>query len=535
MPRTESSSEVLDAVIVGAGFGGLYMLHRLRGMGLSARILESGGGVGGTWYWNRYPGARCDVESMQYSYQFDDALQQEWEWTERYATQPEILRYIEHVAERYDLQRDIRFETQVKSAAYDETVGRWVIETDKGDPLSATFCIMATGCLSAPNAPDFAGAGSFRGATYFTCRWPHKGVDFTDLRVGIVGTGSSAIQSIPLIAERAARLHVFQRSPNYSIPAHNAPLDPGVVREIKDNYAELRARAKTAGGGLAFPSNPAKAMEVDADKRRRVYEERWAFGGVTFMDSFSDLLLDSAANDTAAEFVRGKIREIVDNPAVAELLSPRDIIGCKRLCVDTGYYATYNRPNVTLVDVSATPIEAVTETGLRVDGREYSFDAIVFATGFDAMTGALTRIDIRGRGGQSLRDKWAEGPRTYLGVVVAGFPNLFTITGPGSPAVLANMVPGVEQHADWIGECIGFMRERGASRIEPTIEAEDDWVARNGEVARDHLRSTCNSWYVGANVSGKPRVFTPYISGLPSYLKECERVVAAGYAGFTFR
>ena len=523
-----------DAVIVGAGFAGLYMLHRLRSMGLSARIFEAAGGLGGTWYWNRYPGARCDVESMQYSYQFDEDLQQEWEWTERYATQPEILRYIEHVADRFDLRRDIRFNTGVKSAVFDEAAGRWTIETNDGAQVSASFCIMATGCLSAANRPEFAGAGSFRGAIYFTSRWPHHEVDFTGLRVGIIGTGSSAIQSIPLIAQQAAHLHVFQRSPNYSIPAHNAPLDPGAVREIKDNYGELRARAKTAGGGLAFPTNEAKAMEVDAEERRRVYEQRWAFGGVTFMDSFSDLLLNTDSNETAAEFVRGKIREIVDDPAVAELLSPQDVIGCKRLCVDTGYWATFNRPNVTLVDVSATPIEAITPAGLRVDGREYAFDAIVFATGFDAMTGALTRIDIRGRGGQALRDKWAEGPRTYLGVAMAGFPNLFAITGPGSPAVLANMVPGAEQHVEWIGDCIGCARERGASRIEATLAAEDDWVARNGEAADGHLRSTCNSWYVGANISGKPRVFTPYISGLPSYLRECERVVADGYAGFTF-
>ena len=531
-PGNSGTAGALDAVIVGAGFAGLCMLHRLRGMGLSAQIIEAGSGLGGTWYWNRYPGARCDVESMQYSYQFDEDLQQEWEWTERYATQPEILRYIEHVADRYDLRRDIRFDTRVKSAVFDETAGRWTILTDDDERTSAAFCIMATGCLSAINLPDFEGAGSFRGAVYLTGRWPHHEVDLTGQRVGIIGTGSSAIQSIPLIAERAAHLHVFQRSPNYSVPAHNAPLDPRAVREIKDNYAELRARAKTAGGGLAFPTNPAKAMEVDAEERRRVYEERWAFGGVTFMDSFSDLLLETDANHTAAEFVRGKIREIVNDPAVAELLSPYDIIGCKRLCVDTGYYATFNRPNVTLVDVSATPIEAITPGGLRVNAGEYEFDAMVFATGFDAMTGALTRIDIRGRNGQALCDKWAEGPRTYLGVAMAGFPNLFTITGPGSPAVLANMVPGVEQHAEWIGDCIGFMRERGASRIEARVEAEDDWVARNTEIAESHLRSTCNSWYVGANISGKPRVFTPYISGLPSYLKECERVVANGYAGF---
>ncbi len=386
----------LDGVIVGAGFGGLYMLHRLRGMGLSARIVEAAGGLGGTWYWNRYPGARCDVESMQYSYQFDDDLQHEWEWTERYATQPEILRYAEHVADRFDLRRDIQFNTRVKSAVFDEAAGRWTILTDDGAETSASFCIMATGCLSAINLPNFAGAESFQGAIYLTSRWPHHEVDFTGQRVGIIGTGSSAIQSIPLIAEQAAHLHVFQRSPNYSVPAHNARLDPREVRDIKDNYKALRALARTVGGGLYYPTNEVAALEVDADERQRVYEERWAFGGVTFMDSFADLLLDAEANATAAEFVRGKIREIVNEPAVAELLSPRDVIGCKRLCVDTGYYATFNRDNVTLVDVSTTPIEALTAAGLRVNGRDYAFDAIIFATGFDAMTPGLARQVGRG-------------------------------------------------------------------------------------------------------------------------------------------
>ena len=486
----------LDVVIVGAGFAGLYMLHRLRGMGFSARIIESAGGVGGTWYWNRYPGARCDVESMQYSYQFSDDLQQEWEWSERYAAQPEILCYANHVADRFDLVRDIQFDTRVTAATFDEAADRWIIEAGGGGPTTASMCVMATGCLSSPNMPRIDGIDRFEGATYHTGQWPHEAVDFTGQRVGVIGTGSSAIQSIPLIARQAERLFVFQRTPNYAVPAHNAPLDPDVVRAVKADYAGLRERAKRTPPGVAA------------------------------------LMVDRQANDTAAEFVRGKIRETVSDPKIAAALSPGNIIGAKRLCVDTGYYETFNRPNVTLIDVRATPIEAITGAGIQVDGRVHTLDAIVFATGFDAMTGALLKIDIRGRGGVTLADKWSGGPRTYLGLAVAGFPNLFTITGPGSPSVLTNMLPSIEQHVDWIADCLGYVRNRGAPRIEATIDAEDAWVSHVGELARASLRSTTDSWYVGANIPGKPRVFMPYIGGVPAYVRTCDEVVANGYEGF---
>jgi len=525
-------SGALDAVIVGAGFAGMYMLHRLRGMGFKARVYEAGSGVGGTWYWNRYPGARCDVESMQYSYQFSEELQQEWVWSERYAAQPEILRYANHVADRFDLRRDIQFNTRVHSAVFDETADRWVLDVGPGDQVTSTHCIMATGCLSSANTPKFAGLDRFRGETYHTGHWPHEGVDFSGKRVGIIGTGSSAIQSIPIIARQAAHLYVFQRTPNYMIPAHNGPLDPAYQAAIKADYAGMRRRAKQTYPGLDFKFNMGSALDATEEERRAEFERRWAEGGLPFLGVFGDLLYNQAANDLAAEFVRGKIREIVHNPEVAELLSPTNVFGCKRLCVDTGYWATYNRPNVTLIDVSGEPIEAITPAGISARGQEYAVDAIVLATGFDAMTGALLRIDIRGTGGQMLSEKWREGPKTYLGLGIAGFPNLFAITGPGSPSVLTNMLPSIEQHVEWVADCIAYLRDNRCSRIEARSEAEENWVAHVREVAGGSLRSTCSSWYIGVNVPGKPRVFMPYIGGFPAYVEKCEAVAASGYEGF---
>jgi len=521
-----------DAVVIGAGFAGMYMLHRLRGLGFSARVIEAGKGVGGTWYWNRYPGARCDVESVQYSYQFDPALEQEWEWSERYATQPEILKYANHVADRFDLRRDIQFETRVTRATFDESDKVWLVETDRGDRVLARFVIAALGCLSSPNTPRIPGLADFKGPTYHTGNWPHDGVDFTGKTVGVIGTGSSAIQSIPIMAQQARHLTVFQRTANYTIPAHNRPLDPDYVREVKANYREMRKRAKTLPAGIDLRINMASAAESPEEERRRQYQERWDYGGLGFMASFSDLLLNDESNKTAADFVRGKIGEIVKDPEVAAALAPTNIIGCKRLCVDTGYWATFNRPNVTLVDIRDTPVERITSTGLRVKGKDYAFDCLVLATGFDAMTGALLKIDIRGRDGVSLKDKWSEGPKTYLGLTMAGFPNLFTITGPGSPSVLTNMLPSIEQHVDWIADCLAAVRAKGATVIEAETEAEESWVGHVGEAAGVTLRSTCSSWYVGANIPGKPRVFMPYIGGLPAYIERCEAVVAKGYEGF---
>ena len=532
MAGTDAGSSRFDAIVVGAGFAGLYMLHRLRGMGLAVKVLEAGGDVGGTWYWNRYPGARCDVESMQYSYQFSPELQQDWEWSEKYATQPEILRYANHVADRFDLRRDSRFDTRVTRAAYDEATSTWILHTDGGAVYIAPFCILATGCLSATNTPRLPGLGDFRGRVFHTGRWPHEAVDFTGRRVGVIGTGSSAIQSIPIIAEQAAHLTVFQRTPNFSVPARNAPWDPAARARVKADYAGLRATARQTFSGIAFRYNPQSAMAVAPEERAKEYEARWAHGGVSFMGAFADLLFDPAANETAAEFVRDRIRALVHDPAVAEVLSPRDIIGCKRLCVDTGYYETFNRSNVTLVDVRRDPIECITAGGLRVTGRDHGFDDLVLATGFDAMTGALDRIDIRGRHGLALKEKWGAGPRSYLGLAVAGFPNLFTITGPGSPSVLTNMLPSIEQHVDWIAGCIGHLRARRLTCIEAQADAEAAWVEHANVVASGNLRSSCSSWYVGANVPGKPRVFMPYIGGFPAYVAKCEEVVARCYEGF---
>ena len=530
-PRTEAGDS-FDAVVVGAGFAGLYMLHRLRGFGFSAIVLEQADGMGGTWYWNRYPGARCDIESMQYSFQFDPALEQEWEWTERYAAQPEILRYAEHVADRYDLRRDIRLGARVVAAAWDETSGRWQLRTDAGERVCARYCVMATGCLSAPNTPRFEGLESFAGPRYHTGTWPHEPVDFRGLRVGVVGTGSSAIQAIPIIAGQAAHLYVFQRTPNYAVPAHNRPLDPVEQAEIKKRYPEIRARAKTTRNGVDHSPNPAAAVETDEDERLAEFESRWATGGLGFLGAFSDLLVDHASNEMAAEFVRSKIREKVEDPEVARLLEPRSTFGCKRLCVDIDYFETFNRPNVTLVDVSASPIERIVPEGLVVDGDLHAFDALVLATGFDAMTGALGRIDIRGRDDLALNDKWKDGPRMYLGLASAGFPNLFAITGPGSPSVLSNMIPSIEQHVDWIVELLDYARGHRRPIVEATVEAEGAWVAHVNDVADRTVFPSCNSWYLGANVPGKPRVFMPY-PRMPAYVRRCDKVAANGYEGFT--
>jgi cyclohexanone monooxygenase len=527
------AAEPFDAIVVGAGFAGMYMLHRLRGLGLSVRVFEAGGDVGGTWYWNRYPGARCDVESMEYSYQFSDDLQQEWEWSERYAPQPEILRYANHVADRFDLRRDIRFDTRVASAIFDEDADRWAVTTEDGVEASSQFLIMATGCLSSTNIPEFPGIDSFEGRSFHTGRWPHDPVDFTGQRVAVIGTGSSAIQAIPLIAQQADDLTVFQRTANYAVPAHNGPLEPEVQQAIKADYAGLRARnaEMVTAFGSRTPHNDAFASMTDPEELEREFEARWQQGGLPFLGAFSDLLILPEGNELAADFVRRKIREIVEDPDVAELLSPRTVIGCKRLCVDTGYYATFNRPNVHLVDVSESPIDEITPKGLRIGDCEYEFDCIVYATGFDAMTGALLSIDIRGRRGETLREHWAAGPRTYLGLGVVGFPNLFCITGPGSPSVLTNMIASIEQHVEWIADCITYLGEQGHRTIEATLRAEDDWVEHVNMIANVTLYPSCNSWYLGANVPGKTRVFMPLL-GFPPYVERCNQVAADGYDGF---
>jgi cyclohexanone monooxygenase len=532
---TARSTRHLDVVVVGAGFAGLYALHRLRGLGLSVQVYEAGSGVGGTWFWNRYPGARCDVESLEYSYSFSQDLEQEWDWSERYAPQPEILRYINHVADRFDLRRDIQFDTRVSAAVFDETVSRWRVTTHRGDEVSARFCVMATGCLSAATTPDIDGLGSFGGSWYHTGQWPPEGVDFAGQRVGVVGTGSSAIQSIPVIAEQAAHLVVFQRTPNFSLPARNRRLDPDAQAAVKARYRALREEARNSYAGIAMPAPTESALEVEPAERQRRYEVAWGEGGLLSMTTtFRDLILDKAANDTAAEFIRTKIREIVVDPDVARVLTPTDHpFGTKRPCLDTGYFETFNRDNVTLVDLRRSPITEIIPAGIRTTDAVHELDSIVFATGFDAMTGPVLRIDIRGRGGQALKAKWAAGPRTYLGIATAGFPNLFLVTGPGSPSVLSNMVVAIEQHLDWVADCMTFMGDKGLEAIEANVDAEDAWVDHVNELANAALFPTANSWYMGANVPGKPRVFMPYVGGLPVYCATCDDVAAAGYRGFT--
>ena len=523
---------IVDVVIVGAGFAGMYMLHRLRGLGMSARVFEAGSGVGGTWYWNRYPGARCDVESMQYSYSFSPELDQDWQWSELFASQPEILRYANHVADRFDLRRDIQFDTRVTEARFDRVTHRWDVCTDRGERVSARFCVMATGCLSTARVPDFPGIERFTGKTYHTGHWPHGGVDFTGQRVGVIGTGSSAIQAVPVIAQQAAKLTVFQRTPNFSIPSRNGPMSTVYAEGWKGDYPALREKARHMRTGILNNPNNVSALEISDAERERIYEERWAAGGTNFMAAFNDLIISRQANDTAANFVRDRIRETVRDQAVAELLAPTNHpIGTKRICVDTDYYGTFNRDNVTLVDVRAAPITEITANGVRAGDVECAFDSIVFATGFDAMTGALLKIDIEADG-QTLRDKWEAGPRTYLGLMTAGFPNMFMITGPGSPSVLSNMMVSIEQHVDWIADCVAYLRARGLDCIEATEAAEDAWVEHGNEVANGTLYPLANSWYMGVNIPGKPQVFMPYIGGVGSYRQICDEVATEDYRGF---
>ncbi len=524
----------LDVAVIGAGFAGMYMLHRLRGLGFRARVFEAGSGVGGTWYWNRYPGARCDIESVQYSYQFDEALQQEWVWSERHATQPEILGYAEHVAERFDLYADIQFDTRIEGLELNAAGTGWTLETEDGACFTARFCVMATGCLSVPNWPALPGLENFAGPVLHTARWPHGAQDFTGRRVAVIGTGSSGIQTIPLVAEQADRLTVFQRTANYTIPARNAPLDPEKVRALKARYKEFRAEAKQTGPGIHAVFRPASVLEASEDEVFERFEERWRDGGLIFMGAFGDLMLTQEGNDKAAGFVRDKIRAIVDDAETAERLCPRNIIGAKRLCVDTDYYATYNRDNVQLVDLRAEPIERVGESSIRTGADDYPADVVIIATGFDAMTGALTNVDIRGRDGVRLAELWDEGPSSYLGLAMNGFPNLFTVTGPGSPSVFTNMIPTIEQHVDWIADCLVHARDHRHGRIEATGDAEQAWWAHVQEVGRVGLKATVDSWYVGANVEGKARVFLPYLGGFPEYCRKCEEVVARDYEGFAF-
>jgi cyclohexanone monooxygenase len=520
--------------VVGAGFAGLYALHKLRTQGLSVRVFESAPEVGGTWYYNRYPGARCDVESVDYCYSFSDELQQEWDWTEKYATQGEILRYLNWVTDRLDLRRDVSFETRVVSAVFDEPALHWVVTTDTGEVVCARFCVLATGPLSAALTPAFPGLDDFAGQIYHTAHWPHEQVDFTGKRVAVIGTGSSGIQSIPLIAEQADALYVFQRTPNYSVPAGNKPLSPEDMAQIKAGYDERRRLSWRSGGGSPHIAHPKRTMEATPEERREAFEKRWELGGVLFSKTFNDQTLDQAANDEARLFWEGKVRAVIDDPEVAELLIPDDHpIGTKRICTDSNYFQTFNRENVTLVSVRRTPITSVDATGINTTETHFDLDAIVLATGFDAMTGALAKIDIVGRGGRRLRDDWAGGPRSYLGLGIDGYPNLFVVSGPGAPSVLANMVLHAEAHVNWIADAIAYLDEHGYEAIEATADAVDKWNSELAQRADSTLFTKANSWYLGANVPGKPRVFMLFIGGFAVYNDICADVAAAGYHGFT--
>ncbi|WP_238366877.1 flavin-containing monooxygenase [Mesobacterium pallidum] len=531
----EQSGVILDAIIVGAGFGGIYALHRMRQMGLKAQVIEAGSGIGGTWFWNRYPGARCDIESMQYSYSFSEEIQNEWTWSELYATQPEILAYINFVADKLGLRDGLKLNTRVLAATFDEDRAVWTVTCDDGSTRRARFCVMATGCLSIPLAPNIPGIENFEGPLLRTSDWPAEGIDLSGQTVGIIGTGSSGIQLTPALAPQAGRLVVYQRTPNYAIPAHNRPIDEKYVRTWRAQYPKRRAAARMTRNNTLNNAGYRTGAEVTEDQFRTEMESRWAIGGIAFMYGFSDITSNPETNHRVSEFVREKLAEKIDDPAVAETLIPKDYpIGAKRICVDSNYYETFNRDNVELRDIQRTPIEAVTASGIRLaDGQEDRLDVLVLATGFDAMTGALKRIDITGRAGRKLVDEWEAGPLTYFGLGVAHFPNMFIVAGPGSPSVFSNMVTSAEQHVDWICDTIRHLDAVGRSSIEVTEDAQDAWVRHVNEVADATLMfEGKNSWYIGANVPGKPRVFMPYLGGVADYLAALEDATRDGYRGF---
>lgn len=513
-----TSQETTDAVIVGAGFAGLFMLHELRTRGYSVRVFEAGDDIGGTWHWNRYPGARCDVESTQYSYSFSDELQQQWKWSERFATQKEILRYLNHVADKFDLRNNIQLETRVTSIVYDEDLSQWTISTNRGDPIVAKFCIMATGCLSIPKDPNIEGLDQFKGKVYSTSKWPKEEVSFIDRRVAVIGTGSSGVQCIPVIAKQAAHLYVFQRTPNFVLPLRDDPVDTDheVVKFDESLLSDDH-------------SDPSITNIIDEER----YEAAWEKGVLSFLALFKGKLNDKATNEVISNFIRTKIRETVKDPVVAQALLPYDhFFGVKRPCVGLQYYETFNRDNVTLVDIRNASIDEITSTGIRIGDKNYDVDDIVLALGFDAITGAMNNIDIRGRSGKILRERWTIRPRTLLGMTIAGFPNLFTITGPGSPVDIGNMIPHIEENVKWITKCIEHLKEHHINSIEPTIDAQNHWMDHVDAVASQTLYVTSNSWYNGSNIPGKPRFFMPYVGGFYRYLTMCELVTKNDYKNF---
>ena len=529
--RMNQHNEELDVIIVGAGFSGLYMLYKMRKMNLKALIIERASDAGGTWFWNRYPGARCDIESIEYSYSFSDELQQEWNWSNRYSDQSEILDYINYVVKKFNLKENIVFNTSVKSATFDENLKNWIVETDSKS-YSSKFCVMATGTLSSIKEPNFDGLENFKGDLYVTGEWPHEKLDFTSKKVAIIGTGSSAVQSIPVIAEEAKNLTVFQRSPNYTIPANNRPLTERELSNAKSSYDQIREKAKYTRAGIGYNQfEERKLLDLSSEEIKKELNNRWKIGGQEiFTAGFTDVGVNVEANKIVADFVKSKIKEIVKDPNVAELLSPEDAIGCKRLCADTNYFETYNRENVELIDLNSNPINSITENGILTKNKEFKFDTIIFATGFDAMTGALQAIDITGKNGKKLKQVWKDGPKSFLGLLINGFPNLFTVTGPGSPSVLTNMMVAIEQHVEWISDCINFLSKSNLNEVEADELFQIEWMDHIEEVAKNTLRYTCNSWYVGANVPGKKRVFMPYAGGFGKYREKCDEIAENNYS-----
>ncbi|MEY2926616.1 MAG: hypothetical protein RL367_1093 [Pseudomonadota bacterium] len=527
---------VVDVVVIGAGFAGLYAHHKFRELGLTAVGFEAAPQVGGTWFWNCYPGARCDVESLDYAYSFSHALLDQWRWSERFATQPEILRYINHVADRFDLRRDIAFDTRVNAATFDDAANQWVVRTDHGDTVRCRYLLVAVGGLSVPKQPEIDGLENFTGRWVQTGAWPHEPVDVAGKRVAVIGTGSSGIQCIPVLAALAAQLTVFQRTATYSIPASNGPVNAEYEAQIRADYAGHYQQALLTRGGVPPRINTGlAAMEVSAEVRRAKYEQAWKFGAFSIQSVFRDTLTNLEANAAVAAFVNEKVRAVINDPALADKLVPnRNPFGTKRLCLDTNYFQTYNRDNVELVDLRETPIERITPAGIQTTAREYPLDLIVFATGFDAVTGPLFALGITGTGGIALKDAWKDGPQSYLGLLIAGFPNLFTVNGPSSVSVLANMVRTIEHHIDLIIGCITTMEKNGFTRVDADEAAQIAWAHEVAEVAETTLFTKANSWYLGANVPGKPRVFMLYAGGLDTYVRRCDGIVSSGYTGFTF-
>jgi len=529
---TATATNELDAVVVGAGFAGIYMLHNLRQKGFKARVFEAAGGVGGTWYWNRYPGARCDIPSLQYSYSFDEELQQQWKWKNKYSDQADILEYANHVVDRFDLRGDMQFNTRIVSAIFDEDSNRWAVTTDSGEVISAGHFVLATGCLSTSNIPDFEGFEDYTGDWYHSGRWPQEPVDLAGKRVAVIGSGSTAIQAVPEVAKIAGHLYSFQRTPQFSIPQHNEVQNPAIETHIKGRYATYRGENYRSPFGQEVTSNTElNTFDVSDEERLVEYERRWQMGGFAFLVAYADSGSDRVANETIADFIRDKIRGVVDDPALAEKLCPEFVYASKRPILDTGYFETFNRDNVTLVDIREQGIERFTKNGIRANDTDYDVDAVIFATGFDALTGTLSKIEIRGRGGRLLKDKWSEGPKAYLGLCAEGFPNMYVITGPGSPSVLTNMMVAIEQHVNFIGDTIAHMRDSGQSSIEARLDAEEPWVKHVSDLGHTTLFTAGANWYFGDNIPGKPRVFLPHVDWV-GYVEKCEDVVAKNYDGF---